>query len=44
MGTWIWVCRLEDMGRVCDEFVCLETHQCKQVWDDGHTEIFEIYE
>jgi hypothetical protein len=40
--NWIWISRFEDMGQGFDEFVCLETKECKQVWDDGHVEIFEI--
>jgi hypothetical protein len=41
---WIYISRFEDMGVGFDEFVCLETKECKQVWDDGHVEIFEIGE
>lgn len=41
---WIWISRFEDMGQGFDEFVCLATKECKQVWDDGHVEIFEIAE
>jgi hypothetical protein len=41
---WIWISRFEAMGVGCDEFVCLETKECKQVWDDGYVEIFEISE
>ena len=36
--------KFEDMGVGFDEYVCCETHECKQVWDDGHVEIFEISE
>jgi hypothetical protein len=42
--NWIWISRFEDMGQGFDEFVCLATKECKQVWDDGHVEIFEIAE
>ena len=42
--NWIWISRFEDMGVGFDEFVCLETKEGKQVWDDGHVEIFEIAE
>ena len=42
--NWIWISRFEDMGHGFDEFVCLATKECKQVWDDGHVEIFEIAE
>jgi hypothetical protein len=42
--NWIWISRFEDMGTGFDEFVCLETKECKQIWDDGHVEIFEIAE
>ncbi len=42
--NWIWISRFEDMGQGFDEFVCLETKECKQIWDDGHVEIFEIAE
>jgi hypothetical protein len=42
--SWIWISRFEDMGQGFDEFVCLATKECKQVWDDGHVEIFEIAE
>ena len=41
---WIWISRFEDMGIGFDEYVCCETNECKQVWDDGHVEIFEISE
>ena len=41
---WTWIGRFEDMGVGFDEYVCCETHECKQVWDDGHVEIFEISE
>jgi hypothetical protein len=40
--NWIWISRFEDMGVGFDEYVCLETKECKQVWDDGHIEVFEI--
>ena len=40
--NWVWVSRVEAMGVGFDEFVCLETEECKQVWDDGYVEIFEI--
>ncbi len=42
--SWIWLSRFEDMGIGFDEYVCLETKECKHVWDDGHVEIFEIAE
>ena len=41
---WVWISRFEDMGVGFEEFVCLETKECKQVWDDGHIEIFKISE
>ena len=40
--NWVWVARCEAAGVGFDEYVCKETGECKQVWDDGHTEIFEI--
>ena len=42
--NWIWISRFEAMGSGFDEFVCLETKECKQIWDDGHVEVFEIAE
>ena len=42
--NWVWISRFEEMGQGFDEFVCLATKECKQVWDDGHVEIFEIAE
>ena len=41
---WVFASRFEEMGTGFDEYVCLETKECKQVWDDGHVEIFEISE
>jgi hypothetical protein len=41
---WIYISRFEDMGVGFDEYVCEETKECRQVWDDGHVEIFEIAE
>lgn len=41
---WVWISRFEDTGVGFEEYVCLETKECKQVWDDGHIEIFEISE
>ena len=40
---WIWQGRFENGwgGLGFDEYVCYETHQVKQVWDDGYEEIFE---
>lgn len=41
---WVYASRYEELGVGFDEYVCLETKECKQVWDDGHVEIFEIAE
>ena len=40
---WIWQGRFESAwcGIGFDEYVCYETNQVKQVWDDGYEEIFE---
>jgi hypothetical protein len=40
--NWIWVGRCDALGSGFEEFVCLATKECKQVWDDGYVEIFEI--
>ena len=42
--NWIWISRFENMGQGFNEFVCLATKECKQIWDDGHVEVFEISE
>lgn len=39
---WVWVGRVEAMGVAFTEYVCKETNECKQVWDDGYVEIFEM--
>lgn len=39
--VWIWQGRFESAGVGFDEYVCYETNQVKQVWDDGYEEIFE---
>ena len=39
---WVFASRFEAMGVGFDEYVCLETMECKKVWDDGYVEIFEI--
>jgi hypothetical protein len=39
---WNFIGRNESCGIGCDEYVCYETNECKQIWDDGYTEIFEI--
>lgn len=41
---WIYIGRIEALGYGFDEYVCEETKECKQVWDDGYEEIFEIAE
>jgi hypothetical protein len=39
---WVWDNRYESWGgQSFDEYVCYETNQIKQVWDDGYEEIFE---
>ena len=42
--SWVWVNRVEGSGNGFDEYICYETQECKQVWDDGYVEIFEIAE
>ncbi len=39
---WLWMARFEQMGVGYDEYVCFETNECKQVFDDGHEEVFEM--
>lgn len=40
--NWIFVGRLEAAGFSCDEYVNEDNTKCRQVWDDGYEEIFEI--
>ena len=39
---WIFVGRIESMGFGCDEYTNEDNTKCRQVWDDGYEEIFEI--
>lgn len=41
---WIYIGTFGAMGVTVDEYVCEETKECKQVYNDGHVEIFEISE
>lgn len=41
---WIYIGTFESMGVSIDEYVCEETKECKQIFNDGHEEIFEIAE
>ena len=40
----VFAYRFEAMGVGFDEYVCLETKECKKAWDDRYVEIFEIAE
>ena len=39
---WSFIERYESHGVGYNEYVCYETNECKQICDDGYTEIFEI--
>lgn len=39
---WIFVGRIESMGLGYDEYTNEDNTKCRQVWDDGYEEIFEI--
>ena len=39
---WIFLGRIESMGFGCDEYTNEDNTKCRQVWDDGYEEIFEI--
>ena len=39
---WFFVGRFESMGLGYDEYVNEDNTKCRQVWDDGYEEIFEI--
>lgn len=39
---WIFVERIEAMGMGCNEYTNEDNTKCRQVWDDGYEEIFEI--
>ena len=39
---WLHVCRHEACGLGFDEYISADGTKCKQVWDDGFVEIFEI--
>lgn len=39
---WIFVGRIESMGFGYDEYANEDNTKCRQVWDDGYEEIFEI--
>lgn len=40
--NWIWIYCSEAMGIGFDEFICHETKEIKQVWDDGYIEIYRL--
>lgn len=41
--TWIWICRSTNIfGIGYDEFVCLKTKECKQIWHNGHVKVFKL--
>lgn len=39
---WNFVGRIESMGFGYDEYTNEDNTKCRQVWDDGYEEIFEI--
>ena len=39
---WIFVGHIEAMGFGYDEYTNEDNTKCRQVWDDGYEEIFEI--
>ena len=39
---WFFVERFESMGFGYDEYTNEDNTKCRQVWDDGYEEIFEI--
>ena len=39
---WFFVVRFESMGFGYDEYTNEDETKCRQVWDDGYEEIFEI--
>ena len=39
---WFFVGRFESMGFGYDEYTNEDNTKCRQVWDDGYEEIFEI--
>ena len=39
---WFFVGRFESMGLGYDEYVNEDETKCRQIWDDGYEEIFEI--
>nr|DAE11736.1 MAG TPA: hypothetical protein [Siphoviridae sp. ct2vX3] len=39
---WFFVGRVEAMGVGYDEYTNEDNTKCRQVWDDGYEEIFEI--
>ena len=41
-AEWKYVGRYEAVGFGFDEYVSADGTHCKQVWDDGFVEIFEI--
>ena len=41
---WFFVGRFESMGFGYNEYTNEDNTKCRQVWDDGYEEIFEISE
>ena len=39
---WVFVGHFESMGFGYDEYTNEDNTKCRQVWDDGYEEIFEI--
>lgn len=39
---WIFVGHIESMGFGYDEYTNEDNTKCRQVWNDGYEEIFEI--
>lgn len=39
---WIFVGHIESMSFGYDEYINEDNTKCRQVWDDGYEEIFEI--
>lgn len=39
---WFFVERFESMGFGYNEYINEDNTKCRQVWDDGYEEIFEI--
>lgn len=40
--AWIYSNTIEACGTVIDEYISEDGKYCKQVWNDGFEEIFEI--